>query len=1242
MDDLVSCPECGAPMQVRIARRGSRAGQRFYGCSRYPRCRGVRPIDEESTDTQAEGSDSALASRPGVLGLTQRVRWPDRSDAPDWTFLYTIGGGRLRSTPQLELALTSAEKTARARLEQTFLAVRGTGAPTNHPEIAQAVGTFRKILQRGDRPPLDPSAEWALARSCGLDDRIPSGVPGSLDFEILRSPLLDPHLVVSALTASRESSNLRDDWLFDSEEERLFVELVSEQLGAEVSRWLYPQPPFAALLEDPTDLRRADFLFSAPWQESVVVEIDGSQHDFAELVDDDRDEGLDAAGYKVVRIAASALRQGDISAFTQVVGSPPAGAIDARTDRLVYGPAQGTRLGLALAEALERGWLEEAGTWRLAIHDSLGVADRLLPSILELLASVDELWAGFLAPSELVADFGERSTKYTRTGVASYQADREWVAGEPDVAIYLEHDLSPMDALPAHEDRVIVVRGASLPVRLAERRAEGSLLAIARDPEAIDAALERVLQYVFAKKSFREGQMEALAQVLQRRDCLVLLPTGAGKSLIYQLAGLLLPGRTVVIDPIVALMEDQIESLRRAGIDRAVGMSSFVTQQGLTDATLDMVRSGDALFFFVAPERLQQGSFREALETLTVSVPINLAVVDEAHCISEWGHDFRPAYLNLGPTLRKLCRAADGTAPPMLALTGTASRAVLRDVLIELDLDRSDPSGIVKPESFSRPELSFQIVKADAGAEMSRLIGVLNSVPRWLGNSDLMVPRGRNTDLGIIFCPHVNGDYGVTRVAAGIRRQVAPHVGFYSGSAPRGHDSRAWEFEKREVAERFRRGDITILCTTKAFGMGVDIPNVRYTVHYGIPGSIEGFYQEAGRAGRDRRPSRCAVVFSELDSRLSEQLLSDAVDVETARDLFDARGKQSVRGDILRQLWFHFNTFSGKAVEERALADFVETLDWNGEAGIKVVPFGDGDDVLAARERAILRLHQVGAVTDYLKEWGSRSFEIRLAEATLDDLDAAYLSFVARAQPGRLEERRSVVGSLPAELPADRAKRLATMAMELVYDTVEKSRRRALREMRLLAVGSLSNREIQQRIEDYFREGDLAPQLEALVESTELTLSEWFGVLRTQTRMDEGELRGATARLLESYPDHPGLLLGRALVELIGGTNEYEFKDNLTRSLAFGAERYGMSAKDLAGVVEVMLELADVHRPAWRPLVWTAAEDGGELPKSAAVSRADLVESGKTPGESVVLLEWHLREVADLMESRRGVRDGAG
>ena len=180
-------------------------------------------------------------------------------------------------------------------------------------------------------------------------------------------------------------------------------------------------------------------------------------------------------------------------------------------------------------------------------------------------------------------------------------------------------------------------------------------------------------------------------------------------------------------------------------------------------------------------------------------------------------------------------------------------------------------------------------------------------------------------------------------------------------------------------------------------------------------------------------------------------MLSDSLDGDMARVIFED-SQRRMRDDILNQLWFHFNTFQGQDVEEAAIRRLVADLAWDGRARTEEVPFASSKDDQVLQERAILRLHQVGMISDYLKDWGTKSYTIYLAGADISDLDRAFLQFVRRTQPGRVDERRDAIAKLPAASPADRAARLAIMAMRMVYDSVEKSRRRALREMRLLCV----------------------------------------------------------------------------------------------------------------------------------------------------------------------------------------------
>ena len=262
-----------------------------------------------------------------------------------------------------------------------------------------------------------------------------------------------------------------------------------------------------------------------------------------------------------------------------------------------------------------------------------------------------------------------------------------------------------------------------------------------------------------------------------------------------------------------------------------VGFSSSEVAQGRLDALLRQVTSGDALFIFVAPERFQQRRFRDSIKSLTQATPINLAVIDEAHCVSEWGHQFRTSYLTLGNVLREVCKDAYDSSPPLLALTGTASRAVLKDVLTQLAISTESERSIVRPASFDRPELELDTRQCSPDSSSAVLTGSLRALPSRFGVSatEFFRPQAERTFSGLIFCPRVSGEYGIIelqKVSAGV---VGFQPAIYSGGTPRErgrsiYGSKDWEQKKREFAESFKSNGIPLMVSTNAFGMGIDKP----------------------------------------------------------------------------------------------------------------------------------------------------------------------------------------------------------------------------------------------------------------------------------------------------------------------------------------------------------------------------------------------------------------------------------
>ncbi len=435
--------------------------------------------------------------------------------------------------------------------------------------------------------------------------------------------------------------------------------------------------------------------------------------------------------------------------------------------------------------------------------------------------------------------------------------------------------------------------------------------------------LNYFLKYIFRFDSFREGQDKAIIRLLQGKDTIVLLPTGAGKSLIYQLSSMLLPGLTIIIDPIISLMEDQIYNLSLNGIDRCVPIYSTKEKSKIRGNYQELFSSGEFLFIFVAPERFQIKEFRSYLRSAVVHKPFSLITIDEVHCVSEWGHDFRTSYLRIGKVTREYCKNPNATTPPpLVGLTGTASAAVLSDIKRILEIPENDIDAIVSPTSFNRPNLKFMVEKCEKEPKFIILERILTNV---LPNdfhqtfSTFYETKGSKTNSGLIFCPHVDGDTGVFTLSRKISEEIKITCKYYSGNPPKEKkDDFDFSKYKKYVTREFKLNKLPLLVCTKAFGMGIDKPNIRFTIHYGIPQSIESFYQEAGRAGRDNKTSYCYVI-PKCDSPDRKELFDPTKPFEN----FKKHAKESYRDDIDTLRYFHNEAFKG---EEEELNDLETVL----------------------------------------------------------------------------------------------------------------------------------------------------------------------------------------------------------------------------------------------------------------------------------------------------------------------------
>ncbi len=363
-------------------------------------------------------------------------------------------------------------------------------------------------------------------------------------------------------------------------------------------------------------------------------------------------------------------------------------------------------------------------------------------------------------------------------------------------------------------------------------------------PTASAAAVQEALREHFGFGGLRPGQDDAIRPVLDGKDALVVMPTGAGKSLVYQLAAMLRPGVTLVISPLIALMKDQVDALTRHGVP-AVALNSAMPMEEQR-AALDAMREGAVKLVYVAPERLQNRGFLAAASRAEVG----LLAVDEAHCVSQWGHDFRPDYLHIARARRRI---AAGRRVPTVALTATATPRVQDDIVATLEVP--DAERVVT--GFNRPNLLFEVRATPSAADKRRALkGLLEEMDEAPG-------------AGIIYCGTRKQTEAVTRF---VKEKLGRDIRAYHAGLP--------DRERHEVQDAFISGGLGLVAATNAFGMGVDRADVRLVAHWGIPSDLESYYQEAGRAGRDGEPARAVLLYATHDAALREWFIDQAAPEE--------------------------------------------------------------------------------------------------------------------------------------------------------------------------------------------------------------------------------------------------------------------------------------------------------------------------------------------------------------------------
>ncbi len=358
----------------------------------------------------------------------------------------------------------------------------------------------------------------------------------------------------------------------------------------------------------------------------------------------------------------------------------------------------------------------------------------------------------------------------------------------------------------------------------------------------VPLSLEQALKHFFGYDSFRPGQREIVEAALQKRDMMIVMPTGGGKSLCFQLPALLKPGLTVVVSPLIALMQDQVEALQDNGIGATFLNSTLSSQETRSRETA--IQEGKIKLLYVAPERLLGERFLPFLDIVANKLGISAFAIDEAHCVSEWGHDFRPEY-------RQMQRVRDRYPDiPIMGLTATATERVRQDIIQQLTLRNP----YIHVASFNRPNLYYE-VRHKTKHSFAEVLQIIQK-------------KGGS---GIIYCLSRKK---VDDVASKLQQSGIQALPYHAGMN---------DVDRATNQTRFIRDDVQVMVATIAFGMGINKPDVRFVIHYDLPKNLEGYYQESGRAGRDNEPAHCSLFFGYGDVKTIDYIIEQKPDPQEQR-----------------------------------------------------------------------------------------------------------------------------------------------------------------------------------------------------------------------------------------------------------------------------------------------------------------------------------------------------------------------
>jgi len=702
--------------------------------------------------------------------------------------------------------------------------------------------------------------------------------------------------------------------------------------------------------------------------------------------------------------------------------------------------------------------------------------------------------------------------------------------------------------------------------------------------------LEFFLDNIFDKPKFREGQFPIISNALNRKDTIGLLPTGGGKSLCYQLPCLLQPSINFVVCPIKSLMLDQNENLVNMYITNVNAITS--DKEDKKEIEIDFEK-GRYLFVWISPEKFQIPSFREKTTSILSNFTIAYAVVDEVHCLSEWGHDFRTSYLNLAKTIDKLSPRENPKDPnsegkiKFIGLTATASVNVLKDIKIEFSRQkqRLEDENIKSLLDYSRKELQFEVIN-DKGNKSQTIKSLLSD----LYDNESFIETTEKA--GLVFTPNVNGAYGCFQVSNTLNTLYQNKVSWFSGDIPKRdvYDEQTGrkigtepvmqrdEFNKfkLQVQKDFKKDKYQILVATKAFGMGIDKQNIFYTFHYGLPSSVEALYQEAGRAGRwdtkkvenKDKKGKCYVLYSPEthDSERVERLFRKRTTFAEMKEIGDSL-KMWEKQDIFRQVYL-FTKDQQDIDEDFKIILGVVNVYFKAETTVRIF-WNDTYSKLKINsdtlQKAIYRLSLLGIVSDWTTNFVNH-FEVQFKTLKESSIIKSISNYITKYDPNTDVEKE--ISKVPKTTILEKS---VWYLLNWTFENIAYSRKQSLKTLADFCATFKSSDDFKKRIDSYFvfsnttfilqdigeNPNNYANWFEALYifeETNELyennlkrTLKIYIPEIQNdELRIEEYEkLRDTISRFLENNRNNIGLNFLSGFVRL--ALNEYQDSDGKER-----------------------------------------------------------------------------------------------